>query len=664
MILSLEEAKETAKSHLSDYLTSLGINIRTNFQCFNSEAHSNNDKIPSMTFYENSNTCYCHACHKTFDVFDIVGIKTGLSGRDLFDHVYSMYGIEADYSAKGNKEMVKKEIKKETDKSGWTDKTEDFNNWHKNLNKTNYFAERGIKNPEIYERFNLGFNNGYVIIPNSKYSYNARNTDQNCEKKDRYRKNSSANGEQQIFNIECIGKTDKPIFICEGEFDALSIIEAGGEAIALSSTSNKDLYDFLKTHRPKKPFIISLDNDAAGIKGSKEIKEELDKLRIENVIASSAGYVKDANENLLANRDNFIKEIEKANNNPYQYSYRQKCATYGLNDFIRRIELKAGKNCYSTGFKNLDDALQGGLYAGLYVFGAVSSLGKTTFAIQLTDNVARTGHDVLYFSCEMAKEELEAKSVSRISFEKSVSEKHGHTLAQSTMNILNGSFLKKGKAYVEAIQKSLWDYAKYTDNIFFHEGIGTISVNDIEKAIQEHLKVNEGRKPLVVIDYLQILALSPENERLTDKQCMDKTILRLKQISRDFEIPIFVISSFNRQSYTAPVDLSSFKESGAIEYSADVLIGMQFTGMDYQSGDSEKEREKRIRELRSSQEKLAERPGEFQDIELKILKFRNGRKTKVNLELCPMFNYFRTSTKKTVEVKNNENTKYDKLSKL
>ena len=68
-------------------------------------------------------------------------------------------------------------------------------------------------------------------------------------------------------------------------------------------------------------------------------------------------------------------------------------------------------------------------------------------------------------------------------------------------------------------------------------------------------------------------------------------------MSRDYRLPIIGISSFNRDNYTAPVNLASFKESGAIEYSSDVLIGLQYEGMDYQEGEADKAREKRIREL-------------------------------------------------------------------
>ena len=42
----------------------------------------------------------------------------------------------------------------------------------------------------------------------------------------------------------------------------------------------------------------------------------------------------------------------------------------------------------STGFPALDDLLDGGLYPGLYSMGAITSLGKTTFALQIADYIA------------------------------------------------------------------------------------------------------------------------------------------------------------------------------------------------------------------------------------------------------------------------------------
>ena len=42
--------------------------------------------------------------------------------------------------------------------------------------------------------------------------------------------------------------------------------------------------------------------------------------------------------------------------------------------------------------------------------------------------------------------------------------------------------------------------------------------------------------------------VAPYNERATDKQNMDKAVLELKRISRDFKLPVIAVSSLNRMS--------------------------------------------------------------------------------------------------------------------
>ena len=67
---------------------------------------------------------------------------------------------------------------------------------------------------------------------------------------------------------------------------------------------------------------------------------------------------------------------------------------------------------YKTGFEKLDEKA-GGLYAGLYVLAALSSLGKTTFALQIADQLAEQGADVLFFSLEQSTLEMVTKSIAR-----------------------------------------------------------------------------------------------------------------------------------------------------------------------------------------------------------------------------------------------------------
>ena len=164
-------------------------------------------------------------------------------------------------------------------------------------------------------------------------------------------------------------------------------------------------------------------------------------------------------------------------------------------------------------------------------------------------------------------------------------------------------------------------YGEYAGRLFIAEGVGDIGVTAIRERIARHIDMT-GKTPLVIVDYLQIIA--PYNERATDKQNMDKAVLELKRISRDFKLPVIAVSSLNRMSYGQRISMEAFKESGAIEYSSDVLIGLQLRGAGEAAFDPTEAKKKNPRQ-----------------IEAVILKNRNGRVgEKIEFEYYPMFNYF------------------------
>lgn len=76
---------------------------------------------------------------------------------------------------------------------------------------------------------------------------------------------------------------------------------------------------------------------------------------------------------------------------------------------LAKIEGGESGRFIPTGYERLDKRLDGGLYSGLYVMGALSSLGKTTLALQIADSIAKAGTDVFFYSLEMAAEEITAK---------------------------------------------------------------------------------------------------------------------------------------------------------------------------------------------------------------------------------------------------------------
>ena len=120
---------------------------------------------------------------------------------------------------------------------------------------------------------------------------------------------------------------------------------------------------------------------------------------------------------------------------------------------------------------------------------------------------------------------------------------------------------------------------------------------------------------MVIIDYLQVLRPS---ERLATREGIDANVKELKKLQSENDIVVLVISSFNRMNYTSLVDYESFKESGGIEYTADVVWGLQL-----------KEIAKDIFERKSVNEKReAIRKAKLanpRELELVCLKNRYGR---------------------------------------
>ena len=483
-----------------------------------------------------------------------------------------------------------------------------------------------------------------LIIPTGAESYIARDTRTTIPpEQSNYSKLKVGN--MQIFNSKALFAAEQPIYIVEGEIDALSIIDAGGEAIGLGSTTQTGrLLSLLEKQPPAQPLIIALDNDGAGEKAATQLingitnpdgtqrQKGLQALEIPFFRCNIAGHYKDANEALQADRAAFIAAVKqgvkecieqqsKAAQQEKERYLSTSTAAY-IQKFMDGIADSVNTPYIPTGFNKLDDIFDGGLYEGLYIFGAISSLGKTTLITQIADQIAQSGTDVLIFSLEMARTEIMSKSISRHTLQEVLSTGGNMRNAKTARGITTGKkYERYSSAEMELITTAIKTYAEYANHIYIQEGIGDIGAAEIRDAVKKHISFT-GNTPVVVIDYLQILA--PADVRATDKQNTDKAVMELKRISRDFKLPILGISSFNRENYSNAVTMAAFKESGAIEYSSDVLIGLQLKGAGGKGFDATEEKRKNPRE-----------------VELVILKNRNGRTgDTVDFSYYPMFNYF------------------------
>lgn len=585
----------------------------------------------------------CFSCDQSGDVFDLIGLIEGIndySGQLRRASELFKIPIENHYLSKKNPSQselsMKGNLMTEQENNNYTNF---FKEAHANIYKTDYAKKRGLSD-EIINRFMLGYIENWkhpnasdgisgsprLIIPVSKNSYFARDTRDDIPNFQQSYSKIKVGG-SNLFNASVLNQNlDKPIFVVEGEIDALSVMEVGGEAIGLGGVGNiSKLLKRLENAMLKQPLIISLDNDSAGQEKQRKLVNSLKEKNIPFKIGKiTCKETKDPNEMLVKNRQLFSKLVNEtsANLDDKKKQYLNNSSRYHLQNFINGINDSVNASFIPTNFKKLDDLLDGGLYEGLYVVGAISSLGKTTLVTQIADQIAEQGFDVLIISLEMSRNEIMAKSISRNTMKEVVKNDSDIRNAKTVRGIMAGSkYSSYSTVEHELINTAVKEYSDYANHIYIIEGMGNVGVREVRKFIERHQHFT-GKSPVLVIDYLQILA--PFNERATDKQNTDKAVLELKRISRDFKIPVIGISSFNRDNYNNSVGMQSFKESGAIEYSSDVLIGLQFKGVGEIGFDINEAKSRNPRE-----------------VELVVLKNRNGKTgTKMIFDFYAMFNYF------------------------
>ena len=242
---------------------------------------------------------------------------------------------------------------------------------------------------------------------------------------------------------------------------------------------------------------------------------------------------------------------------------------YFEGEFFRDIEMTAKYSTRKTGFENIDASQI--FMPGLYMLGALPASGKTTFAWQLLNQLAEKGEPCIYCSFEMSRAELFTKSVVRELYKKNpqVSERLNLTSA----NIRRGAMRGSRELHEQAAM-----FAKSATNLKVAE-LSNTSVTELIEGLKPLLAAVD-RPTIVCVDYLQIIPSKGVKMASTAKEKVDEVMLRLKDFQRSTNATLLVISSFNRENYYQKVGFSSFKESGAIEYSADVIWGLENYGVD------------------------------------------------------------------------------------
>ena len=275
-----------------------------------------------------------------------------------------------------------------------------------------------------------------------------------------------------------------------------------------------------------------------------------------------------------------------------------------LEDYLSYIQDDKQVKKVRTGFNKLDNLLNGGLPNGLITLGAIPSLGKTTFALQVADNMASMENTkVLFFSLEMTRFDIISKSLSRLSY--LTDELENYTFDDLLSNNDDVDFTTLLSKY-EPIANNL-----YTIDYIY-------DIRDIEAFIRQFNDLHKNENIIVIIDYLQYILCGNNGN---DKQVIDTITKRLKELAKDLNICIIEISSLNRTNYSGSITMESFKESGSIEYTSDILMGLEYVN----NGANEREYEAKRNPRK---------------ITLSVIKNRYGALGKINFDFYTTYHTF------------------------
>lgn len=449
-------------------------------------------------------------------------------------------------------------------------------------------------------------------------------------------------GPQPLYNPDAF--SHDYVVVVEGVLDAIAVQLCGFNAVALGGTASNNFANEAAARNYAGVVIDMLDAD-----GEKEENGEYNKGRgagadLVSLLAEAGvhalsradygvseaddyGGHKDAAEWFAADRADLAEMLDNMRAKALDNLQREKEA--GYREAMRRfnvknpavvardvLELRGVYEPVPTGITSLDAALDGGLNLGeLTIFGAVSSYGKTTMAVQIADYMASSGRSVLFVSVEQSAKEIVAKSLSRLVYTENLT---GWNIATPT----EITSLKARKAWGEGQNDVLASAVEcynrlIAPNMLILEGTERPSVKDIRQ-FASMMADHNGKAPVIFLDYLQLL--SPLSERYDDKKNVDVNVSELRKMARDLNTHIWAISSLNRASYSGVISLDSYKESGGIEFGADNLLGLQPRDMAAQLDDVPETKRKRVAEKFT----MANKSKMERDCELVILKRRNG----------------------------------------
>lgn len=203
-----------------------------------------------------------------------------------------------------------------------------------------------------------------------------------------------------------------------------------------------------------------------------------------------------------------------------------------------------------TGFEQIDERIVGFAPSDFIIVAGRPAMGKTTYAMNIMENVALDGGNCLVFSLEMSKEQLIDRMLASLSG-------------------VDAWKIKTGKGFTDE------ELSKLSAGTYKMKKMNPIIIDtpaiDVHHASNIARKINRKQKlDLIVIDYLQLMRCKSQN-RFEEISAISR---QLKALAKLTKTPVIALSQLSRgvdsRTNNRPVN-SDLRESGQIEQDADVI---------------------------------------------------------------------------------------------
>ena len=342
-----------------------------------------------------------------------------------------------------------------------------------------------------------------------------------------------------------LNKKDFYLPINQEIIGAINDIKANNEAVGLISITDKiKLFErntVLEYLANLHEYIIgTIPQDAY-----KKIKELSVRRRTLELIKLRESKIENE-ENTEIENQKLIDELNKLEEENEDESFTQQLAN--TLELIENNVNKQNDTSLYTGIMELDKILLGLHNQELTIIGARPGVGKTTFALQIAQHLAKRGKNVGIVSLEMSETQLITKLV-----------------ANTTM--INSYKMRAGTLTVDELAK-IGRTVGELNNLPLNIITKIRKIQDLE--IKTRKLKNKKKLDVLIIDYLQLITSSKKtNSREQEVADISRT---LKLMSLELDIPIIALCQLNRNASNSEPNLNDLRESGSVEQDADNVL--------------------------------------------------------------------------------------------